>query len=150
MRYTESRLAPISESLLADIEKDTIDFRDNYDGSHQEPTVLPTKIPNLLINGSMGIAVGMATSIPPHNLSEVVDATIHLIENKDADVKELMQFVKGPDFPTGGYIYNEKDIANAFATGKGPVLMRGKADIVEGKKGFQIIVTEIPYLLNKA
>lgn len=150
MRYTEARLAPISEQLLADIDKDTVDFRDNYDGSHQEPVVLPTRIPNLLINGSMGIAVGMATNIPPHNLGEVLDALTHLIENKDADVKELTQFIKGPDFPTGGIIYNEKDILNAYATGRGPILMRGQADIVENKKGFQIIVTEIPYQVNKA
>jgi len=150
MRYTEARLAPISEQLLADIDKDTVDFRDNYDGSHQEPVVLPTRIPNLLINGSMGIAVGMATNIPPHNLGEVLDALAHLIENKDADVKELTQFIKGPDFPTGGIIYNEKDILNAYATGRGPILMRGRADIIESKKGFQIIVTEIPYQVNKA
>lgn len=150
MRYTEARLAPISEQLLADIDKDTVNFRDNYDGSHQEPVVLPTRIPNLLINGSMGIAVGMATNIPPHNLGEVLDAMMHLIENKDADLKELLQFVKGPDFPTGGVIYNEKDIANAYATGRGPLLMRGQADIVENKKGFQIIVSEIPYQVNKA
>ena len=150
MRYTEARLAPISESLLADIEKDTIDFRDNYDGSAKEPVVLPSRIPNLLINGSMGIAVGMATNIPPHNLGEVLDASMHLIDNNDADVSDLLQFVKGPDFPTGGVIYNEKDIVNAYATGRGPVVARGKADIVEGKRGFQIIVTEIPYQVNKS
>jgi DNA gyrase subunit A len=150
MRYTEARLAGISEQLLADIDKDTVNFRDNYDGSHQEPVVLPTRVPNLLINGSMGIAVGMATNIPPHNLGEVLDAMAHLIETPDADVKELMQFVKGPDFPTGATIYNEHDITNAYATGRGPVIMRGKAEIVEGKKGFQIIVSEIPYQVNKS
>lgn len=150
MRYTEARLAPISEQLLADIDKDTIDFRDNYDASHKEPVVLPTRIPNLLINGSMGIAVGMATNIPPHNLGEILDAMMHLIDNKEADLKELLQFVKGPDFPTGGVIYNEKDIVNAYATGRGPLLMRGQADIVESKKGFQIIISEIPYQVNKA
>jgi len=151
MRYTEARLASISEQLLADIEKDTIDFRDNYDGSHQEPVVLPTRIPNLLLNGTEGIAVGMATKIPPHNLGEVLDALTHLIDNEDADVKELLQFVKGPDFPTGGTIYNEQDIINAYATGRGPVLIRGKAEIVESaKKGFQIIVSEIPFQVNKA
>lgn len=150
MRYTEARLAPISEQLLADIDKDTVNFRDNYDGSHKEPVVLPTRIPNLLINGSMGIAVGMATNIPPHNLGEVLDAMMHLIDNKEADVKELLQFVKGPDFPTGGIIYNEKDISTAYATGRGPILMRGQADIVESKKGFQIIISEIPYQVNKA
>lgn len=149
-RYTEARLASVAEALLADIEKDTVKFIPNFDGSTQEPTVLPTRIPNLLINGSMGIAVGMATNIPPHNLGEVIDASIHLIDNKDADLSELTQFVKGPDFPTGGTIYNERDIANAYATGRGPVIMRGVADITEGKKGFQIIVTEIPYQVNKA
>lgn len=150
MRYTEARLDSIADQLLADIDKDTVNFRDNYDGSHQEPVVLPTRIPNLLINGSMGIAVGMATNIPPHNLGEVLDALVHLIDNSDADVKDLMQFVKGPDFPTGATIYNEQDITNAYATGRGPIIMRGKADIVEGKKGFQIIVSEIPYQVNKS
>lgn len=151
MRYTEARLAPITEQLLADIDKETVDFRDNYDGSHQEPVILPARIPNLLINGSMGIAVGMATNIPPHNLGEVLDASMHLIDSPDADVQELTQFIKGPDFPTGGVIYNEKDIMNAYATGRGPVLTRGKADIHESKHGgFQIIVTEIPYQVNKA
>lgn len=149
-RYTEARLAPISEQLLADIDKETVDFRPNFDSSAKEPTVLPTRIPNLLINGTVGIAVGMATSIPPHNLTEVLDAMMHLIDNKDADVDELMQFIKGPDFPTGGFIYNEKDIHNAYATGRGPIITRGKADITEGKKGFQIIITEIPYQVNKA
>src|SRR3989344_1985252 len=150
MRYTECRMARVTEELLADIDKDTVVFKDNYDGSVKEPMVLPSKIPNLLINGSMGIAVGMATNIPPHNLTEVLDASMYLIENKDADVNELMQFIKGPDFPTGGTKYNEKEILNAYATGRGPVIMRGVADIVEGKKGFQIIVTEIPYQVNKA
>ncbi len=150
MRYTEARLAPIAESLLSDIEKDTVNFVPNYDGSAQEPSVLPSRIPNLLINGSMGIAVGMATNIPPHNLTEVLDASMHLIDNKDADVAELVQFVKGPDFPTGGVIYNERDIMNAYATGRGPVIIRGVASIVEEKKGFQIIITEIPYQVNKA
>ena len=150
-RYTEAKLAPISEMLLADIEKDTVDFRDNFDGTTQEPAVLPTRIPNLLINGSMGIAVGMATNIPPHNLGEVLDGLVHLIDKPDADVTELNQFIKGPDFPTGGTIYNEKDILNAYATGKGPVVMRAKADINESeKRGFQIIVTEIPYQVNKS
>ncbi len=150
-RYTEARLSPISEHLLADIDKDTVDFRDNYDGSHQEPVVLPTKVPNLLVNGSMGIAVGMATNIPPHNLGEVLDALAYLADNKDAEIADLMQFVKGPDFPTGGVIYNDRDIINAYATGRGPVAMRGKAEIVEStKKGFQIIISEIPYQVNKA
>lgn len=151
MRYTEARLAGISDQLLADIDKDTVNFRDNYDGSHQEPVVLPTRVPNLLINGSMGIAVGMATNIPPHNLTEVLAAMMHLIDTPDADLKDLMQFVKGPDFPTGATIYNEQDIINAYATGRGPVIMRGKAEIVEStKKGFQIIISEIPYQVNKS
>jgi len=149
-RYTEARLAPISEQLLADIDKQTVNFMDNFDGTMQEPTVLPTRIPNLLINGSMGIAVGMATNIPPHNLTEVLDALVYLIDNKEADLKDLTQFIKGPDFPTGGIIYNEKDITSAYATGRGPVIMRGQADIVENKKGYQIIVSEIPYQVNKA
>ena len=150
MRYTEARLARISDEMLSDIEKDTVDFRPNYDGSRREPSVLPAKIPNLLINGSMGIAVGMATSIPPHNLGEVVDGLVHLIEQPDADVKDLMQFIKGPDFPTGGSIYNERDILNAYATGRGPVVTRGTAEISEGKRGTQIVITEIPYQVNKA
>ena len=150
MRYTESRLTSISEYLLLDIDKDTVDFMDNYDGSHKEPVVLPSRIPNLLVNGSMGIAVGMATNIPPHNLNEVLDALNYLADHKDADTKELHQFIKGPDFPTGGIIYNERDILNAYTTGRGPVLMRGKANIVEDKKSFQIIITEIPYQVNKA
>ena len=149
-RYTEARLAPISEQLLADIDKQTVNFMDNFDGTMQEPTVLPTRIPNLLINGSMGIAVGMATSIPPHNLTEVLDALAYLIDNKEADVKDLTQFIKGPDFPTGGTIYNEKDITTAYATGRGPIIMRGQADITENKKGYQIIVSEIPYQVNKS
>jgi len=149
-RYTEARLAPISEQLLADIDKQTVDFTDNFDGTMQEPTVLPTRIPNLLINGSMGIAVGMATNIPPHNLTEILDALVYLTDNKDADLSELTQFVKGPDFPTGGVIYNEKDINTAYATGRGPIIMRGQADITENKKGYQIIISEIPYQVNKA
>jgi len=150
MRYTECRMAPIASELLEDIDKETVDFEDNYDASVQEPRVLPTKVPNLLINGSMGIAVGMATNIPPHNLGEVLDALMLLADRPDADVTELMNFVKGPDFPTGGVIYNEKDIHNAYATGRGPLIMRGKAEIVESKKGFQIIITEIPYQVSVA
>jgi len=149
-RYTEARLAPISEQLLADIDKQTVNFTDNFDGTMQEPTVLPTRIPNLLVNGSMGIAVGMATNIPPHNLTEVLDALAYLIDNKEADLKDLTQFIKGPDFPTGGVIYNEKDIVSAYATGRGPIIMRGQADITENKKGYQIIVSEIPYQVNKS
>ena len=150
MRYTEARLAKISDEMLTDIDKNTVDFRPNYDNSRKEPVVLPSKIPNLLANGSMGIAVGMATNIPPHNLTEVLDATIHLIDNPDADIKALMEFVKGPDFPTGGTIYSEKDIHTAYATGKGPVIARGTAEIKEAKKGFQIVITEIPYQVVKS
>ena len=150
MRYTEARLARISDEMLGDIEKDTVDFRPNYDGSRREPSVLPAKVPNLLINGSMGIAVGMATNIPPHNLGEVLDGLAHLIEHPDADIKDLAEFIKGPDFPTGGSIYNEKDIVSAYATGRGPVVSRGTAEISEGKRGQQIIITEIPYQVNKA
>ncbi|MCC6934529.1 MAG: DNA gyrase subunit A [Candidatus Yanofskybacteria bacterium] len=150
MRYTEAKMARITDEVLADIEKDTVEFRPNYDGTKQEPAVLPTRIPNLLVNGTTGIAVGMATNIPPHNLGEVLDGLIHLIEEPDADVKDLMQYVKGPDFPTGGSIFNEKDILNAYATGRGPVVMRGTAEILEGKRGQQIVITEIPYQVNKA
>ena len=150
MRYTEAKLAPVAEELLADIDRNTVNFIPNYDGSHQEPTVLPAKLPNLLLNGTMGIAVGMATSIPPHNLGEVIDATVHLIENPEADVGDLMKFVQGPDFPTGGAIFNKADIKQAYATGKGSIVMRAIAEIVEGKSGFQIVATELPYQVNKA
>lgn len=151
MRYTEARMTSLAEEILTDIDKETVDFRDNYDATHQEPSVLPTRIPNLLINGSMGIAVGMATNMPPHNLGEVIDGLAHLIDNPDSSVNDLTAFIKGPDFPTGGTIYNEKDILNAYATGKGPIVMRAKADIIESeKRGFQIIITEIPYQVNKA
>src|SRR3989344_5968962 len=144
-------MSPMAEELLSDIDKDTVNFRDNYDASVQEPRVLPSRVPNLLINGTVGIAVGMATNIPPHNLGEVLDALSHLIDNKDAEVADLMQFVKGPDFPTGGQIYNERDLVNAYATGRGGIAMRGKAEIVESaKRGFQIIISEIPYQVNKA
>ena len=151
MRYTEARMAKISQELLRDIEKDTVDFRDNYDGTRQEPSVLPSAVPNLLLNGILGIAVGMATNIPPHNLSEVVDATIHLISHPKASADDLMEFVKGPDFPTGGFIFNEKEINSSYAVGKGAILNRGKAEIQEGKKGsYQIVITEIPYQVNKS
>ncbi len=151
MRYTEAKLAAISEELLADIDKKTVDFIPNYDGSQQEPTVLPARLPSLLLNGSMGIAVGMATSIPPHNLREIVAAIAHLIEKPDATVEDLMAFVKGPDFPTGGLIYNQEEIVRAYTTGKGGIVMRGVAEVVETKAGaYQIIITEIPYQVNKA
>lgn len=151
MRYTEARLAAISEALLYDLDKNTVDFADNFDGSLKEPLFLAAVLPNLLINGASGIAVGMATNIPPHNLGEIVDATIHLIENKDASVEDLMEFVRGPDFPTGAQIYDISEITAAYATGRGKIIMRAKADIEETKGGrFQVVVTEIPYQVNKA
>ena len=151
MRYTEAKLSAISEEMMFDIEKDTVAFVPNFDGSHKEPRVVPAKLPNLLLNGTMGIAVGMATNIPPHNLKELAAAIEHLIANPDASIEDLAQFVKGPDFPTGGIIYNKQDILTAYATGKGGVVLRGKADIEEMKGGgFQIIVSEIPYQVNKA
>ena len=150
-RYTEARMAKAGHALLEDIDKETVPFRDNYDGSEQEPEVLPAKLPNLLLNGQMGIAVGMATNIPPHNLGELVDATICQIDNPEATLEDLMEFMKGPDFPTGGIIYGHESIKTAFATGKGGVIIRGVADIEETNKGgHQIIITEIPYALNKA
>ncbi len=151
MRYTEAKTAQITDELLVDIEKETVDFIPNYDGSKKEPKVLPAKLPQLLLNGTMGIAVGMATNIPPHNLREVVDSIVYLIEHPDSSVRDLMQFVKGPDFPTGGIVYNEKDIEAAYATGKGKIVVRGKAVIEEVKKDrFRIVITEIPYQVNKA
>jgi DNA gyrase subunit A len=151
MRYTEAKLRPIAEEMLYDIGKNTVDFVDNYDKSRKEPAVLPARVPQLLLNGAVGIAVGMATNIPPHNLGEVVDATLYLADHPEASIEELVQFVKGPDFPTGGIIYNQKDILQAYATGKGKIDMRAKADIVEDKKGkFQIIVSEMIYQVNKS
>lgn len=151
MRYTEAKLAGIAEEMLFDIDKDTVDFIPNYDGSQKEPRVLPAKLPTLLLNGTMGIAVGMSTNIPPHNLGELTQAICHLLENPEASIEDLMQFVKGPDFPTGGLIYNQKDILAAYATGKGGIVIRGKAEIEEQKGGnFQIIISEIPYQVNKA
>lgn len=151
MRYTELKLAKISDEMLEDIDRETVDFIPNYDGMHQEPKVLPSKVPQLLLNGSVGIAVGMATSIPPHNLGELCDGVAHLIDNPEATVEDLLQFVKGPDFPTGGQIFNTADIKQAYATGRGPIVARGRAEITETKTGLhQIIITEIPYLVNKA
>ncbi len=151
MRYTEARLAAVADSLLYDLDKNTVDFVDNYDGSHQEPVFLPAVLPNLLINGASGIAVGMATNIPPHNLNEIVDAAIHLMDNPEASVEDLLEFVKGPDFPTGAQIFDQTEIIASYATGRGKIMMRGKADIEESKNGrFQIVVTEIPYQVNKA
>ncbi|MEL6695455.1 MAG: DNA gyrase subunit A [Bacteroidota bacterium] len=151
MRYTEARLRKIAEEMLVDLEKDTVDFKLNFDDSLSEPTVLPARIPNLLVNGASGIAVGMATNMPPHNLIEVVDATIAYIENRDIEIPELAQYVKGPDFPTGGIIYGVEGIHKAYATGRGRVVMRAKADIIELKgEREQIIISEIPYQVNKA
>ena len=153
MRYTEVKMAKLGELMLADIDKDTVDWRDNYDASTQEPTVLPTRLPNLLLNGSVGIAVGMATNIPPHNLTEVVDALLYVLRHPnpaEITIENLLDFIKGPDFPTGGIIYNKKDILNAYATGRGSVTMRGRASIDELKNGKRaIIITEVPYQLNK-
>ena len=150
-RYTEAKMTSQAEAMLADIEKETVPFRDNYDGTRQEPEVLPAKLPNLLLNGQMGIAVGMATNIPPHNLIEIVDATIALIDKPDATLDDLLEHVKGPDFPTGGMVYGRDSIRTALATGKGGVVVRGVANIEENNKGkHQIIITEIPYALNKA
>lgn len=150
-RYTEARLQKFSDEMLADIDKQTVDFRDNYDGSEQEPSVLPAKIPNLLLNGQIGIAVGMATNIPPHNLSELVDATIELIDNEEATLDDLLKYVKGPDFPTGAVVYGGAPMRQAYLTGRGSVTMRAVATIEETKRGrHQIVVTEIPYGVNKA
>jgi DNA gyrase subunit A len=155
MRYTEVRMARIASELLADIEKETVDFVPNYDGSTKEPTVLPSKVPNLLVNGSSGIAVGMATNIPPHNLVEVIDGMIELIQarlaGKDFSIDELMKIIKGPDFPTAGFIVGREGIRNAYRTGRGIVKMRAKVEVEEGKRDKELIViTEIPYQVNKA
>ena len=150
MRYTEARMKKISEDMLADIEKDTVDHQLNFDDTLEEPTVLPTKIPNLLVNGASGIAVGMATNMPPHNLNEIVDGTVAYIEDNSIDIEQLMTFVKAPDFPTGGIIYGYDGVKEAFETGRGKVVMRGKAIIEEVEGRESIIVTEIPYQVNKA
>src|SRR5690606_9237187 len=150
-RYTEARMAKPAEYMLADIDKDTVDWRPNFDDSKQEPSVLPAKLPNLLLNGQIGIAVGMATNIPPHNLGEIIDATVQLIDKPDSTVDDLLEHVHGPDFPTGGIIYGKESIRTALATGKGGVVVRGVASIEENKKGTQqIIISEIPYQVNKA
>ena len=150
MRYTEARLKKISEDMVQDLDKDTVDFQLNYDDSLKEPTVLPTKIPNLLVNGASGIAVGMATNMPPHNLSEVIDGTIAYIDNNDIEISELINHIKAPDFPTGGVIYGYDGVKEAFETGRGRVVMRGKAIFEEVNGRECIIVTEIPYLVNKS
>ena len=150
MRYTEARLNKLSEEMLRDIEKDTVDFQLNFDDTLKEPTVLPTRIPNLLMNGASGIAVGMATNMAPHNLSETIDGIIAYIENRDIDINGLMEYIKAPDFPTGGYIYGYKGVEEAFHTGRGRVVMRGKAEIETARNHDQIIISEIPYLVNKS
>ncbi len=150
MRYTEVHMSRITDTLLNDIEKETVDFRENYDATRFEPIVLPSAIPNLLLNGTIGIAVGMATNIPPHNLTEVMDALLHLIDNPQATGDEIMDFIKGPDFPTGGVIFDEKSIRQTYGAGRGAIVNRGLAEIEEGVKGYQIIITEIPYQVNKS
>ena len=151
MRYTEAKMARLGEELLNDIDKETVSWNPNYDATREEPAVVPAGVPNLLLNGTLGIAVGMATNIPPHNLKEVVDATVHLIDNEDAATEDLLEFIKGPDFPMGGIAFNHTDIKHAYASGKGPVIVRGEAEIVDdGKKDSKIIITSIPYRVNKA
>jgi DNA gyrase subunit A len=150
-RYTEARLAPIAAELLVDLEKDTVDFEDNYSATRQQPTVLPSRIPNLMVNGSSGIAVGMTTNIPPHNLGEVCDGEIYLIDNPDATTEDLMKLVRGPDFPTGGIIIGREGIASAYGTGHGRLIVRARHTFEEAKNGRErIIITEIPYMVNKA
>src|SRR5579859_7326211 len=150
-RYTEARLSRISTALLEDLDKETVDFRPNYDDSEQEPEVLPTRIPNLLVNGSSGIAVGMATNIPPHNLTEIIDDTIYKIQNPDAGLLKLMEFVTGPDFPTGGYILGRQGILDAYTRGRGSLKLRAKVEVdTVGKDRQQIIIREIPYQVNKS
>ncbi len=145
-RYTEAKMSRIAAEMLRDIDKNTVDFVPNYEGTRKEPTVLPNAVPNLLLNGTLGIAVGMATNIPPHNLGEIIDATTHLVDNPDATTEDLLEFVKGPDFPTGAILYGQKDLAHAYATGRGGVTVRGDAEIIEDKKGqFSIIITSLPY-----
>ena len=150
MRYTEARMNKLGEEMLRDIDKETVDFQFNFDDTLQEPTVLPTRIPNLLINGASGIAVGMATNMAPHNLTEVINGIIAYIDDKEIDTEGLMHYIKAPDFPTGGYIYGYKGVIDAFETGRGRIVMRGKAEIESGKNHDKIIISEIPYLVNKA
>jgi DNA gyrase subunit A len=158
-RYTEAKMTPIARVMLEDIQKETVDWMDNYEGTRKEPKVLPSAMPQLLLNGTLGIAVGMATNIPPHNLKEIVDATVHLIDNPKATTEDLMRYVQGPDFPTGGAIYNRKAILEAYGQGRGPIVIRGKAEIKElfaksenrsGQKNTYIEITEIPYQVNKS
>jgi len=150
MRYSEARMSRIGEEMLRDIGKDTVDFVDNYDGTRKEPLVLPSPVPQLLLNGTLGIAVGMATNIPPHNLRELIDALHFLIEHPKATTEDLFSFIKGPDFPTGGTIFNKQEIIAAYSQGRGPIVMRGKAEITEDEKKPQIVITEIPFQVNKS
>src|SRR2546430_632504 len=151
MRYTEARLAPLAMELLRDIDKETVDFAPNFDAYEQEPLVLPARFPNLLVNGSSGIAVGMATSIPPHNLGEVVDAVVLMIDDPNVPIRDLMKKVKGPDFPTAGLIIGRDGIQSAYETGRGAIRMRARVSIEEGHQGRQrLVVTELPYQVNKA
>ena len=151
MRYTEVRMSRICQALLEDLDKETVDFVPNYDNSLEEPVVLPARFPVLLVIGSQGIAVGMATNIPPHNLRETVDATMHLLRNPDASVMDLMKFIPGPDFPTAGFILGRQGIIEAYTTGRGSIRMKARAEIEDAGKGYQrIVVTEIPYMVNKA
>ena len=150
MRYTEARMRKISEDMLADLDKETVDFQLNFDDTLYEPTVMPTKIPTLLINGASGIAVGMATNMPPHNLTEVIDGTLAFIDNPEIEIDELINYIKAPDFPTGGTIYGYDGVREAFKTGRGRIVMRAKATFEESNNREAIIVTEIPYQVNKA
>ena len=150
MRYTEAKLSKLSEEMLQDIDKKTVKFVPNFDGSLQEPFFLPSKLPNLLLNGSSGIAVGMATNIPPHNLNEIADGIISVIDNKDISVDEIMQIVKGPDFPTAGIIIGKSGIKNAYSTGRGKIIVKARAEIEQGKTRSKIIISEIPYMINKS
>jgi len=151
MRYTEARMASITEEILADIDKETVNYSPNFDATLKEPVIMPAALPNLLINGSSGIAVGMATNMPPHNLGEVVDAAVHLIDNPDVEIEQLNKIVKGPDFPTGGIICGREGIVSAYTTGRGKLIVRAKANI-EKQKGNKdrIIITELPYQVNKS
>lgn len=150
MRYTEARLSRLAEEMLKDIDKETVDFQLNFDDTLKEPSVLPTRIPNLLINGASGIAVGMATNMPPHNMTETINATIAYVENKDIDIEGLMHHIKAPDFPSGGFIYGYQGVKDAFETGRGRIIMRGRVEIETGRNHDKIVITEIPYLVNKA
>ena len=150
MRYTEARLNKLGEAMMDDLYKETVDFEPNFDNTLTEPKVIPTRIPNLLVNGASGIAVGMATNMPPHNLSEVIDACEAYIDNQEITVEELMTYVKAPDFPTGGYIYGISGVREGYLTGRGRVVMRAKAEIEAGQTHDKIVVTEIPYNVNKA